>query len=108
LPADADHRSAIQDYDQAIMLDANNELSYTNRSNACGFLGDLDVVIAGCSKAIDIDPQLAVAYENRGGMKFRKQQFVAALEDIERALAIEPARLTSLQARSLLKRLISR
>ena len=49
------YRLAIQDYDQALLIDPANELVYNRRGNAYGSLGDYERAVRDWEQAIRID-----------------------------------------------------
>lgn len=60
-------------------------------------LGDADYdrgacaeAIAAYTRAIELDPQFAAAYNNRAYTAMRRQDYAAALTDLDRAIALRP------------------
>ena len=54
-------------------------------------LGDSNQVIADCTRAIELDPRLAVAYWSRGIAYARKGDQKRALADQRKALELDPS-----------------
>ena len=52
--------------------------------------GNDDQAIAEYSRAIQLDPSIAVAYMNRGNSYLRKRQIETALRDYDRAIQLDP------------------
>ena len=61
-----DFETAISCYTEAIRLDPDLALAYSNRGGAYLGLGKNDEAIRDCSEAIKLNPNLAQAYYNRG------------------------------------------
>ena len=81
---------AIAEYDQAIELDPQYALAYTNRGNAYAGLGQLQRAIQDFDEAIRLDPQDAGAYSNRGGAYVDLGQPQRAIEDLDEAIQLDP------------------
>ncbi len=52
--------------------------------------GKFDEAIAALSEAIDLDPDYAEAYNNRGLALYEKKQYAQALKDFKQAITINP------------------
>ncbi|MBI2346799.1 MAG: tetratricopeptide repeat protein [Deltaproteobacteria bacterium] len=65
-------------------------LDYANRGGASNDKGEYDKAIAYCTRAIEIDPLLAEAFNNRGYAWAEKGEDDKAITDYTRALEIEP------------------
>jgi tetratricopeptide (TPR) repeat protein len=52
--------------------------------------GEYDKAIENCEKAIQIDPNTALAYVNRGGAYLLKGDSDRAIADLEVAVKLEP------------------
>ena len=52
--------------------------------------GELDKAIADFSKAIEIDPKSAIAYNNRGWAYEGKKDYDRAIADYSKAIEIDP------------------
>lgn len=95
-----DYRKAIADYEKAIELNkrnpaASNNLgnAYNNLGNVYLALGEYTQAIANYSQAIHLNTQNANAFNNRGytyQCKGGKDNYRKAIDDYERALAIDP------------------
>jgi len=62
--------------------------------------GDCDKAIADYSRAIELNPNLAEAYNNRAYVYMVKQNYAAALYDLNRALQIRPSYVNALMNRA--------
>jgi tetratricopeptide (TPR) repeat protein len=86
--------SAIKLLDQAIALDNRNPLAFYNRGYAWFVLKAWDKAIADYSSAIEIDPQLGLAYNNRAlARAIAGNDLVKALADSDTALKLLPLNL---------------
>ena len=56
-----------------------------------GMAENLDQAIAEFNKAIEMDPKLAMAYENRAYVYFMQGNYDQSIRDYSKALALEPA-----------------
>lgn len=83
-------QQAIQDYSQAITIDPNYHLAYTNRGKAWFDLGQYQKAIADYSKGIALRPANEVAYVNRGAAYGMLREYDKALRDFAKAAAINP------------------
>ena len=60
------YEEALTAYEQAIGLDPNNALAYSNKGYALLELKRYEEALAACEQAISLDPNLALAYSNKG------------------------------------------
>ena len=103
-----DFKGAMADYNQVIELEPNFAEAYKKRGQAKSNLGDLNGAIADLDRAIELmeinidkhpvgaiaeldraielDPELAVAYYNRGNIKFSLGEHNGAIADYDRAI----------------------
>jgi tetratricopeptide (TPR) repeat protein len=54
------------------------------------YKGDLDQAIANFSKAIELNPQDATPYTNRGSVWFDKGEYDKAIDDYNKCLKLDP------------------
>jgi len=80
---DLDH--AIEDYTDAINLDAKDAAAFNNRGLAYAAKGDNDRAIADYDQAIQLDPKSSDAYHNRGDAYSGKSDHERAIADYARA-----------------------
>jgi tetratricopeptide (TPR) repeat protein len=80
---------AIQDYSQAIKLDAKSADAYNNRGVAYDNKGDYDHAIQDYDQAIKLRPS-AEAHFNRGNAYLGKGQHDHAIDDYNQALKLKP------------------
>ena len=69
-----------------------NDLAITsfNQGVENSNLNQYDKAIADYTKAIDLDPKLAMAYNNRGNAYFGLQQYDKAITDCTKAIDLDP------------------
>ena len=103
----SEYSQAISDLTQATRLNPNYAVAYNIRGNAYrkkgehdeGCLGEKcppkdneysEKAIADYTKAIELNPNYAEAYSNRGNMYYRKGNSVKAIADYKTALQLNP------------------
>ena len=84
-----DYDGAINDFNQAIEIEAKNPSYYAARGNVCMARGETDAAIADFSKAIEIDPSRRIPYINRGVARIDKGEIDGALADYSKAIALD-------------------
>lgn len=89
-----DYSPALGDFTKAIGLSTDPETksrNFYNRGIAYKTAGGLDQALEDFSKAIELDPSFAGAYNNRGGVLRRLGRFSLAIEDYKRSIEIDPS-----------------
>jgi tetratricopeptide (TPR) repeat protein len=84
------HAIAIELIAQAIQLNGNNSLYYSNRGLALQGLKRLDEALASYDRGLALAPGNAEIFNNRGLALAELKRFAEALESYERGLAIKP------------------
>jgi tetratricopeptide (TPR) repeat protein len=84
-----EHDRAIQDYNQAIRINAKFAAAYNNRGIAYDRKGDYDRAIADYDQAIKLKPS-AETYFNRGNAQLGKSQHDHAIDDYNQAIKLRP------------------
>jgi tetratricopeptide (TPR) repeat protein len=79
---------AIQDYGQAIKLNAKFAAAYANRGVAYDRKGELDRAIQDYDQSIKLKPS-AEAHFNRGNAQLGKSQYAAAIDDYNAAIKLD-------------------
>jgi len=79
---------AIGEYDEAIRLDPQYALAYTNRGAAYAYLGEYQEAIADFTRAIEINPEGALAYYNRGFAHKLLGEKAQAIADFEKVITL--------------------
>jgi len=83
---------ALEDFNQAILLNPSYALAYDGRATAYFYKGDYDHAFSDYSEAIKMIPKNAISYANRGTIYSQKGDFVHAIEDYTEAIRISPTR----------------
>jgi predicted O-linked N-acetylglucosamine transferase (SPINDLY family) len=84
------HQSAVDMIGQAIEINSNVAIYYSNRGNAMKELKQFDAAVASYDKAIELKPDLADAYSNRGNSLQKLKQFDAAVVNYDKAIELKP------------------
>lgn len=94
------YRDATAQYDEVLRVQATNRLALLGRGQAYQALGDLDAATADYQALVTaatgtemerIDPQLESAYYNLGAIELARAAPSRAVEQLEKAIAINPA-----------------
>ena len=87
-------REALNDFNEAILLDSNFARAYNNRGQVYLLLRMYDKALQDYSRAIELNPMIGQAYYNRGLIYIKKGDRGKASENFVRAaeLGIIPAR----------------
>ncbi|KAB5593004.1 Hsc70 cochaperone (SGT) [Ceratobasidium theobromae] len=88
--ASKDYQKAIDAYTEAIAIDPNNPIYYSNRAAAWSSMGDHAVAADDAEMAIAVDPKFVKAYSRLGHAHFTLGNYQDAKSAFERGLAIEP------------------
>ncbi|NJM73590.1 MAG: tetratricopeptide repeat protein, partial [Scytonema sp. RU_4_4] len=85
-----DYQGAIADYNQALLINANNPDAYFRRSIAYYDLKKYQVALEDLNKVVQLSPKNAKAYNNRGVIRSDLGDKQAALSDINQAIQLDP------------------
>ncbi len=80
-----DNIGAIEEFNKAIELNANNVQAYYNRGQAKKNIKDYDGALADFSSAIALRQYFPEAYKFRGQVNFEKENYGQSLEDLDKA-----------------------
>jgi tetratricopeptide (TPR) repeat protein len=61
--------------------------------------GECDRAVAAYTRALELNPVYAEAYNNRAYVRMRQQEYAAALPDLDRAIALRPTYVNALMNR---------
>lgn len=85
--------AALADYDTVLAGDPGNTDAWNGRGALLRTLSRIDEALDSFHRALALDPNFAEALQNRGLLLWdEKKDYPAAQADLERALALEPAR----------------
>ncbi|HZC17795.1 MAG TPA: tetratricopeptide repeat protein [Caulobacteraceae bacterium] len=103
--ADRDFDEAIQNFDTMTAATPGDALPYYKRCWARAIWGrQLDLALADCGKALEINANYADALSARGVVHFRAGRFAEAIKDSDAAVAIDPTSPAYVYVRGLAKR----
>ena len=85
-----DYQEALEAYKQAILLDHNDALAYSGKSEALFRLERYKEALDASNQAISLDSNLAAAWKNKGNALGRLKRYEDALAAYEQALHIDP------------------
>ena len=85
-----DYDRAIQDTDQAIVLNPNESSFYYTRGLAYKKKGDFDHAIQDFNEAIQLNPNFERAYYDRGNAYIDEEQYDRAIQDFNEAIRLNP------------------
>lgn len=89
----AHHEAALADYESVLTTDLSNADAWNGRGIVLRNLGRIDEALDSFNQAIALMPDFAEALQNRGDMHWsERQDYDAAVADLERALALAPDR----------------
>lgn len=85
-----EYEQALEKYNRAIALDADNPVAYTGRGRIYVAQEEYQQAIEDYASAIEIDTMYAPAYSNRGVAHYNLGQYEQSLEDYNRAIQLDP------------------
>jgi tetratricopeptide (TPR) repeat protein len=102
-----EYDKAIADYDQAIKLQ--QRANYlTNRGDSYQFKGELGTALDNYNTALKLDPNFALAYNNRAVLYNKMGERAKALADYEAAMRLDPGNENAIEGRRAMKAEIAR
>ena len=81
----AELQAVLADLDEVVKRSPKNVYAFYDKGNVCFLLGDLTTAISCYNKAIDIKPDLGVAYYNRGLVYLRMGNKDRGVSDLSKA-----------------------
>lgn len=84
------YQTAVNQFTEAIAVDANYAAAYSDRCLAYIYLEDYPAAITDCTHALELNPRDTEAYLNRGLAYQRLGQAAAALADYDYLLQLRP------------------
>jgi tetratricopeptide (TPR) repeat protein len=89
--AQGNYDRALEDFNQALVLNPSYALAYDSRGTAFFYKGDDDRALSDYTEAIRLIPKNAIPYANRGTVYSKKGDFAHAIEDYSEAIRISPS-----------------
>lgn len=83
-------KQAVENFTQAIALDANMPAAYSNRCLVYMQLGDYQQAQEDCTKSLQLNPKNTEVYLNRGLVYQRQKQYQAAIWDYNQVIELKP------------------
>jgi stress-induced-phosphoprotein 1 len=77
-------------FTQAIELDPNNHVLYSNRSACYASIKDFDAALSDAIKTTELKPDWGKGYSRKGAALYGQNELVPALEAYKEALKVEP------------------
>ena len=102
-----EYDKAIADYDQAIRMEQRANF-LTNRGDSYQFKGELGTALSDYSAALRLDPNFALAYNNRAVLYKKMGERAKALADYEAAVRLDPGNENAIEGRRAMKAQIAR
>lgn len=87
---DGHYERALQKYDEALSEDRNHIHAMRGRAQSLMQLGQSTQALTAFNTAIALTPEFGATYANRGVLHDRMGRYEKAIEDYERALALDP------------------
>jgi tetratricopeptide (TPR) repeat protein len=87
---DGHYERALQKYDEALNEDRNHIHAMRGRAQSLMQLGQSTQALTAFNTAIALTPEFGATYANRGVLHDRMGRYEKAIEDYERALALDP------------------
>ncbi len=84
------YQQALEDLDQAIILNPDNAVAYNNRGCAYYYLKEYQRACADCDKAIALKPEYGIFYGIRAMVYLGLSQLEQAQSDLQKACALDP------------------
>jgi tetratricopeptide (TPR) repeat protein len=98
---------AIADYDQAIALQQRADF-FTNRGDSYQFKGELGTALSDYDTALRLDPNFALAHNNRAVLFNKMGERAKALADYEATLRLDPGNENAIEGRRAMKAEVAR
>lgn len=98
-----DYQGAIEEFNEAIHLDANFANAYFYRGYARSQVGDKEGALADYNQLIRLKPDNPIGYNNRCSIRNQLQDYQNAIADCDRAINLAPNLPLGYQTRGLLQ-----
>ncbi len=87
-----DYAAAIEDFSEAIQIDANNAMAYANRGYAWSVQNSFDKAVSDFTEVIRLEPNDAYAFEGRGFAWAKIGVFDKSLADCTETIRLSPSK----------------
>jgi tetratricopeptide (TPR) repeat protein len=92
-----DYQSAAASYSQAISIDDNNHVLYSNRSASLLKNGEVSKAMKDGEKCVELKPDWSKGYSRLGAAQYALGRYAVARETYKKGLLIEPANASLLE-----------
>jgi len=92
-------QEAVQLYTQALDLDADNAVLFSNRSGALAAIGNYTQALVDAERCVALRPDWAKGYTRKASSLHGLKRFLAAVEAYEAALELDPVNETLVKGR---------
>lgn len=82
---------AVKLFTEAISINPNDHVFYSNRSGAYASLKKFDEALEDAKKCVEINPKWAKGYQRKGFAEFYQGDYATAAETYKKGLEIDPA-----------------
>ncbi|KAK5006101.1 hypothetical protein LTR28_006904, partial [Elasticomyces elasticus] len=86
-----DFQGAVEKFSEAIKLQPDNHVLYSNRSGAYASLKDYTHALEDANKTVEIKPDWAKGWGRKGTAHHGEGDLVSAMDAFEKALELEPS-----------------
>ncbi len=95
---------SLAEFDRVVELGPRNARAWLDRALVLSMTGDDEGALADYARAIELDPRGGtgcLAFVNRGGIFIRRAEWGRAIEELDRALALNPREARALDLRAM-------
>lgn len=85
------YEEALQYYDQALLLNPQNDVVYRFKSNTLNYMNRFDESLLAINKCLELDPLSSSAYNIKGNCLRKIERYEEALNCYEEALRLDPS-----------------
>lgn len=84
------YSAAIEDFDQAILLEPKFFPAFYNRGLSYQHLFEYDLALSDFTQVIELNPKSSAAYNNRGLIYYKQKNYYKAILEFNRAITLDP------------------
>lgn len=85
-----DYSTAIEDFEQAILLEPKFFPAFYNRGLSYQHLFEYDLALSDFTQVIELNPKSSAAYNNRGLIYYKQKNYYKAILEFNRAITLDP------------------